>query len=56
MKLKAAGTSPARRARRDWHANLLATPQFTFHLKESLQADLAARAIRCATKPSAAAS
>lgn len=30
---------------RDWHANLLATPQFTFHLKESLQADLAARAI-----------
>ena len=31
--------------KRDWHANLLATPQFTFHLKESLQADLAARAI-----------
>ncbi len=31
--------------KRDWHANLLATPEFTFHLKESLQADLAARAI-----------
>lgn len=31
--------------RRDWYANLLATPRFTFHLKESLQADLAARAI-----------
>ncbi|MCY3718362.1 MAG: nitroreductase/quinone reductase family protein [Anaerolineaceae bacterium] len=30
---------------RDWHANMLANPQFTFHLKESLQADLAARAI-----------
>ncbi len=31
--------------KRDWHANLLATPHFTFHLKESLQADLPARAI-----------
>ena len=31
--------------KRGWHANLLATPEFTFHLKESLQADLAARAI-----------
>ncbi|MCY4525719.1 MAG: nitroreductase/quinone reductase family protein [Anaerolineaceae bacterium] len=30
---------------RDWLANLLARPQFTFHLKESLQADLPARAI-----------
>ncbi len=30
---------------RDWLANMLANPQFTFHLKESLQADLAARAI-----------
>lgn len=30
---------------RDWHANLLANPSFTFHLKESLQADLPARAI-----------
>jgi deazaflavin-dependent oxidoreductase (nitroreductase family) len=30
---------------RDWLANLLAQPQFTFHLKESVQADLPARAI-----------
>lgn len=28
--------------RRDWHANLLAEPDFTFHLKESIQADLPA--------------
>lgn len=30
---------------RDWYANLLAHPEFTFHLKQSTQADLAARAI-----------
>ena len=30
--------------RRDWYANLLAHPEFTFHLKENLQADLPARA------------
>ena len=30
--------------RRDWYANLLAHPEFTFHLKENLQADLGARA------------
>jgi deazaflavin-dependent oxidoreductase (nitroreductase family) len=30
---------------RDWLANLLAHPAFTFHLKESVQADLPARAI-----------
>lgn len=30
---------------RDWLANLLAQPAFTFHLKESTQADLPARAI-----------
>ena len=30
--------------RRDWYANLLAHPEFTFHLKESLHADLPARA------------
>ena len=30
--------------RRDWYANLVAHPQFTFHLKQSTQADLAARA------------
>lgn len=30
--------------RRDWYANLLANPDFTFHLKGSVQADLPARA------------
>jgi len=30
--------------RRDWYANLLAHPEFTFHLKEHLQADLRAKA------------
>ena len=30
--------------RRDWYANLLANPEFTFHLKGSVQADLPARA------------
>ncbi len=30
--------------RRDWLANLRATPRFTFHLKESINADLAATA------------
>ncbi len=29
---------------RDWYANLLAHPEFTFHLKESVQADIPARA------------
>lgn len=29
---------------RDWYANLLATSSFTFHLKESTRADLAATA------------
>ena len=29
---------------RDWYANLVANAQFTFHLKQSAQADLAARA------------
>ena len=29
---------------RDWYANLLANPHFTFHLKESIQADLPASA------------
>jgi hypothetical protein len=29
---------------RDWHANLLADPAFTFHLKEGVTADLPARA------------
>jgi hypothetical protein len=31
--------------RRDWYANLLAHPEFIFHLKQSAEADLAARAI-----------
>jgi deazaflavin-dependent oxidoreductase (nitroreductase family) len=30
--------------RRDWYANLLAHPEFTFHLKESVRADLQATA------------
>jgi hypothetical protein len=31
--------------RRDWYANLLAQPRFTFHVKEGARADLPARAI-----------
>jgi deazaflavin-dependent oxidoreductase (nitroreductase family) len=30
--------------RRDWYANLRADPNFTFHIKEGVQADLPARA------------
>jgi len=30
--------------KRDWYANLLANPAFTFHLKRSVRADLTARA------------
>jgi deazaflavin-dependent oxidoreductase (nitroreductase family) len=30
--------------RRSWYANLLAYPEFTFHLKDSVHADLPARA------------
>ena len=30
---------------RDWYANLLADPHFTFHLKESIEADLPAVAV-----------
>lgn len=30
--------------RRDWYANLRANPDFTFHLKGSIEADLPARA------------
>ena len=30
--------------RRDWYANLLANPEFTFHLKQSVEADLPANA------------
>src|SRR5438445_11589821 len=35
------GSPPRRRA---WYANLLAHPEFTFHLKESIHADVPARA------------
>lgn len=31
--------------RKDWYANLLANPAFTFHLKNGVRADLAARGI-----------
>jgi hypothetical protein len=31
--------------KRDWYANLQTNPAFIFHLKESLQADLAAQAV-----------
>jgi deazaflavin-dependent oxidoreductase (nitroreductase family) len=31
--------------RRDWYANLVADPDFTFHLKQSVAADLSARAV-----------
>jgi deazaflavin-dependent oxidoreductase (nitroreductase family) len=31
--------------RRDWYANLVANPQFTFHLKQSTRADVPAKAI-----------
>ena len=30
--------------KRDWYANLVAHPDFTFHLKQSTQADIPARA------------
>lgn len=30
--------------KRGWYANLVANPEFTFHLKQSIQADLPARA------------
>ena len=36
--------------RRDWYANLAAQPEFTFHLKQSVRADLPARA-RLVTDP-----
>ncbi|GAA1993871.1 nitroreductase/quinone reductase family protein [Amycolatopsis minnesotensis] len=45
---RAAGTtylcSGAGGAATDWHANLLANPSFTFHLKNGISADLPARA------------
>jgi deazaflavin-dependent oxidoreductase (nitroreductase family) len=33
-----------RPGKRDWYANLVANPQFTFHLKQSAQADIPAAA------------
>src|SRR6187455_2890660 len=36
---------------RDWYANLLAHPQFTFHLKQSTHADLAAQALPITDEP-----
>lgn len=33
-----------RPGKRDWYANVIANPAFTFHLKESAEADLEARA------------
>ncbi len=33
-----------RPGKRSWYANMLADPEFTFHLKRSVQADLDARA------------
>ena len=37
--------------KRDWYANLVAHPDFTFHLKQSMQADLAARATPITDEP-----
>jgi deazaflavin-dependent oxidoreductase (nitroreductase family) len=42
--------SPGRK--RDWLANLIANPEFTFHLKQSLQADIPARAMPIFDEPS----
>jgi deazaflavin-dependent oxidoreductase (nitroreductase family) len=36
---------------RDWYANLLAHPQFTFHLKQSTQADIPATATPITDEP-----
>lgn len=37
--------------KRDWYANLVAHPDFTFHLKQSLQADIPARATPITDEP-----
>lgn len=37
--------------KRDWYANLMVHPQFTFHLKQSAHADLAARATPMTDEP-----
>ena len=52
---RAAGTtylcSGAGGAATDWHANLLANPDFTFHLKNGIRADLPARATPVTDQP-----
>ena len=37
--------------RRSWYANLLANSEFTFHLKQSVRADLKARATPIVDEP-----
>ena len=37
--------------KRDWYANMVAHPQFTFHLKQSVQADLPATATPITDEP-----
>lgn len=39
--------------RRDWYANVLARPEFTFHLKESAQVDIPLAHARSPTRPNA---
>lgn len=38
--------------KRDWLANLIATPEFTFHFKQNLQADVPAKATPIFDTPS----
>ena len=38
--------------KRDWLANLIANPEFTFHLKQSLRADIPAKATPIFDEPS----
>lgn len=40
-----------RPGKRDWYANLVANPEFTFHLKQSAQADIPAHATPITTEP-----
>jgi deazaflavin-dependent oxidoreductase (nitroreductase family) len=37
--------------KRDWYANLVANPKFTFHLKQSMQADIPATATPITDEP-----
>lgn len=36
---------------RDWYANMVANPEFTFHLKQSVKADIPARALPITDEP-----